>query len=441
MVVLYLLLVLMTGAVCYAFMARRLHGATVDIFAPEIVIGAFLFLMYVVKPLYIALVGWYGPGINDYYRHPVDYAALAMAQAIVLAGIVVFVWAFHMFRAVSLGDVLSARGISVPLLKLGLLMLYAIVLGVAYYLLRQAGSMEVLLKELESRHSFYEGKGALFFILTLANILFMICAYLHAVGRIRTRYLVAALVLTGLADVMTGTRLWLLFGLLVPYAIFHHYTRRRLRAREVLVGGLVLLLLFVTVRVLTRDVNHIYNRGVEPAELVVATLMDLPNYLLGNIEVTQFDALVTIVEHTRLPDDLTMGSSVLRILADALPASVFQGELPRGNLEYTLRFYPEFNAIGGAAMTSSYIGDLYLNFALPGVLVGMLLLGVFAKCIASWRGRSSFDTAMYAFFIIQVPVVFRVDLQQLWMVCQMMLFAMILMTLARTGRGALAGVR
>jgi len=102
------------------------------------------------------------------------------------------------------------------------------------------------------------------------------------------------------------------------------------------------------------------------------------NYLSGH-ELGQFRDFVTTLEGVPGKLDFQHGRTFLSII----PGTSF----PTAGYLYSSTFTPKLYA-AGTSVSNSLLGELYMNFGAPGVLIGMLLFGVGMGLLESWFRRN-----------------------------------------------------
>lgn len=388
-----------------------------NLFSPVAFFGMFYILMYVIKPLYSLGVGWYGPGTQEFYKFLIDYEEFSLSLMVVLIGYMSYVFGRHVWVPRCVYSWCPDKIEQIKFVKYYSLFLISISFVTGVSLIYLAGSVLSLLKEIESRHSFFEDKGYLFFLLTIGNVGFMMIFVMWIYKKIGFFVMFAAAIVTILCDFFTGTRAWLLFGMILPCACIWNYTVKQVRVLKFFIVFSVIIVMFVSVRVLTRDIYLKENAGKDEVMLLEEKFLDLANYMLGNLELAQFDTLVVQIDRLSKSGDFTMGQSLVRLAVSPIPKVLIPDfKSDRGNVEYTKRYFPAFFATGGAAMTATYLGDWYMNFWVPGVLIGMFILGWLINASAKFLTRGPLGIVLYSFLIVQMVMILRVDIQQIFSV-------------------------
>ena len=308
----FTLAVVAVAAMCLAMAvySRRTEG---DPMSPLLILSGVFTILYVLRPLYILSTDRIGPtrALDD--RAVGDQMVGYMTQGlfVVLAGLAAFF----------LGYVLHSRGqpsryrawtrvrraidsdVETRLRPQAAPLVVAAVAGVAVLLygrlIREAGGIGDDLEALSLRSNFF-GRA---YLTAAALPLKMAALALFAVwisqGRLgRSRRIVLLSLIGGVAvgDLLTGGRAAILLGTILPVVVLIHYLRRSLTMRSAVVLLLAGLVLFVGVRVLTRDAVYAGAATQQRSNLLVSALSNLPETTVGGKDAIPFDSLVRLVE-------------------------------------------------------------------------------------------------------------------------------------------------
>ena len=205
-------------------------------------------------------------------------------------------------------------------------------------------------------------------------------------------WLLPGLLVSGFA----GQR-WRDLAILVAVASVYHLGWRRLSPRAVAATLAVLALAFV---VWGQQRN------------VVGTLAEGPSLLSANIyydyvgqthELGQFRDFV--ITYEGIPD--VVGYQYGATLLSLIPGAPF----PTAGQVYSTAFYGDLYR-AGTSIPTPLPGELYMNFALPGVAAGMLLFGGLLGVLESYRRREPAGygrLAVYCYSILPLALVLRGD--------------------------------
>ena len=281
-----------------------------------------------------------------------------------------------------------------------------------------------------------------------------------AAGGVPSYYLLALSLFTQYATSMTaisifgiGTRkifVYLFWLLLVPTAIVqsfmwggrhyllaavttvlvaYHYLRRRLSTIQVAVYAIVIFASVFPVLAIYRG-TYLGSVGrVSTLAELVEQVQGLAGYLsrLGWSEYVSFaadalmsrshgiDSLSLIIKYTPGISDFKYGWEYLLIpLYAFIPRAIWPDKPlnPSINFGQVYIIDPAISAEG--SIGQFHIGDLYWNFGLFGIMVGMLLLGIFYRTIYAYlapaESKHPLRVFLYTFFLLQVMQAFEVDI-------------------------------
>ena len=178
------------------------------------------------------------------------------------------------------------------------------------------------------------------------------------------------------SDFLTGGRAALILGTVVPVLLILHRTRRNIRLKVLVPVLAIVVVVFVGMRVVTRDVVHEANRGKTRTQLVTSALMDLPADTVGGRDAVLFDSLTRLVEAEAHGSEILRGRTYAAILTFPVPRAIWAGKpLGGGNAWFTSTYYPNFYGQGNVETSISLLGESYANFGPAGVVVVFFLFG------------------------------------------------------------------
>jgi hypothetical protein len=385
----FVTLVLSCGAIAISVARER------DPLSPLVVIPVAFIILYVFRPLYILGSDSWGPTTVAEARGvtPSVVATMAHASRLVCLAMVMFVVGYLLQRAKrplrreqwrqvrervrrSIGP-MSFKGETAAAL-----LVVTLVLAVYAYgsLIAEAGGISAYISELSVRSGFFFGRSYLTTVaLPLKVVVLSILAVLLLRGRLKPRLRVVAVVLllivvTG--DFLTGGRAAMLTGTLLPAVLLVHYLRRPLRLAAVLGLVLVGLLMFIVVRVVTRDAVYQGAEGKGTVALIQDAVLNVPKTTVGGQDAIPYDSLMVLVEADARGAPLQWGSTYLPIFTYPIPRAVWPGKpLGGGNVWFTQKYFPTFYGTEKIETSISLIGESLVNFGIVGVALVMLAFG------------------------------------------------------------------
>ncbi len=172
-------------------------------------------------------------------------------------------------------------------------------------------------------------------------------------------------------------------------AIVHHYLARRLRAREMAVGVMIVVAVLIFGRLYRYWTlgRAFWQGGV--GEIIWLGLITPFSYL---------DTLTRLV--TDMPERLSWqyGATFLPLVFKFVPRALFPEKPLGAGALITSAFFPSAYA-AGLTRSASFLNEWYLNFGPIGVLAGMFLFGVAARllyCYLLLQPRNKAAVIIYA---------------------------------------------
>jgi len=216
-----------------------------------------------------------------------------------------------------------------------------------------------------------------------------------------TRYLFALAAAVGLGTALLSGMKSGVVELLVALTLPYFYARRRIPTR-LFVAGFALFVFFYPVNLTYRTIintGHLNTTSLADAAGAMGTavattwgnnsMADTLTFTGQQAKLRQADVLQEIgliVRYTPNPFPYQMGAAYLRLPATVLIPRIVWPDKPVDSIGYIMtRDYVGLSAYA-AQFTSSaptIFGDLYMNFGIAGVVVGMALLGLLAGLLFS----------------------------------------------------------
>ncbi len=171
-----------------------------------------------------------------------------------------------------------------------------------------------------------------------------------------------------------GQRAALLVPLIMAAAIYH-YVVRRLRAREIMLAGLVGVVLVVVL-----GLPRLRFMRTEGLTVRAADYARIGGWLVIR-NLTAFDALMLAVGKVPRETGYQWGRSYVDAVAMLVPRQIYKDK-PRRNL-----FNRLLRKEQAGSMAMSLPGEGYLNFGLSGLVLEAVLLGIIYRALYAYRGR------------------------------------------------------
>lgn len=271
------------------------------------------------------------------------------------------------------------------------------------YLIGSVGGLWAYLSGWSGRRALLSGKFYLVALLiTFGSVLLLTLAraWAQRAGLPRQLGLLAiALAYSGILASL-GVRSYVVVFWAIALGLYH-YLRRRVRVVHLVAVG-VTVFLFATVMY---DVRSAAFRGeIREGEVPTVTVGSeaVGRFVTEDLLNRGLDNMLVVVDVSPHYLPLQWGKSWLNLLALPVPRGIWPDK-PVMTVGGLLRdeFYP-----GAGAVPVGYDGTLYVNFQLPGVMLGMVLLGILFRCFYEWfmaNRKNLYAVFLYVVILTQVP--------------------------------------
>jgi hypothetical protein len=231
-------------------------------------------------------------------------------------------------------------------------------------------------------------------------------------------------VTSALAWFCVGSSKEAVFTIVLGLLLVWNYSRRRIRPRTVVVLCVLVLMAYPVLFLYRYKGGDAIQEAQDESR--DASTLGLQMFL-GRSH--HFDMVVLVVDRIHNVTDLKFGSTFTELTYWFVPRAIWPGKPKSFGYTVDKEFAPEeFDGDNGAD-GASIVGELYANFYIPGVVVGMFLFGRFLKRIYLFTsvGRGwPVILAIYALFVldsmhlIEGPIAgqlstFLIDFIPVWM--------------------------
>lgn len=444
--IIVLLPVVLLSAALFPVLVRSFRKGA-DIFEPIHVIGWTYTLCYVIAPLLMVTLDiWMCPHIGDRYE------SLSRALFYTLLGVLMLYLGYWSRAGVRLAAIApSPRPVTVRRIQTFALV-YGVVGLVCYFaFMYLAGGLSNFYANVGWRVNFFSSRGYLLWgaILLLPAIALWFSALLHKgkTASIVSRFLfLLFFAVTVILFLILANRTRVVILFLLPVMIYH-YMRSPISMRAVFIPVLSLFLVVAGplhwFRIAPESVRTDPGLFAEFIYERLPTMLESVPTNLGYVEI-----LMAILE--RFPEDVDYqwGKTYAAFLFSPIPRFLIPEIKPYGGgVIVTQTIFPELevpnpehpleNRFASSGVVPTLVGELYLNFSLPGVIAGMFVYGVLLRFLYAYllRNRKNiglilifsfvsstliyqlslgdFATAMAATFIYLIPVVLAVPIRRI----------------------------
>ena len=407
--------------------------------------GLFLFVL---RPWAVYRNGVTSPGAMLDSRGFADETVVAGNVALIQVGLfylvawLVFFSLVRRFRVETENK--GAIPFSVARVRVLVVLVAVAAIGVTFLLLISSGGLAAHLEGVAYRSSFLAGR----YFLTLGYVPFVVALALyvavrrgHGLRTLTPLTFALATILCGVAFI-TGGRGPLLLGAVLPILLLIQTSSRPLRRRELGLLG-VLLLVGAMIMSLTLRENR-YDQGASLEALREDPVGTLADRLMSGAESRPFDSLILINE-VEAQDDLPIlwGATYARVPTWFVPGSVLPGKDSGANTWFTREYLPRFYYPEKIETSVSAIGEAYINFRYPGIILSAFFLGYVLAALGVTGPR--WNPTRLTRIAVLTPVVFSFvrgdSYQTLSLAILVLVFSFLFSALIRSPRRSLSAWR
>lgn len=413
------------GAVAVLVVAAALVAAlalafrwTHDPLAPLVLVLVTYFVLYVLRPLFVLSTHSYGPTTKraQFALGADAQEAMLSALGLVLLALASLMLGYAAWRRI-VGDSPDLtpelvrdriRSVDERVWMTAVLVAASLFVAVgAYYsLIASVGGIGAYIDALSQRSGFFFGRGYLnLAALPLKVVTLLLFCHAISAGRVDggRRVLLGGLIFAVLVgDFLSGGRAAILTGTMLPLLVVFHYVRRRLPGTTLAVFALIALLMFVSIRVLTRDAVYAGESqgSANTGALVVEAVRHLPDTTVGGQEAIPFDSLLFLQVQARHGLNIQHGRTYLPIFTFPVPRSLWpEKPLGGGNAWFTSTFFPKFYGPQKTETSISMIGEAFANFGRVGVPIVLFLFGLLLAAARWGLGRVTTPRGMVMYAV------------------------------------------
>ncbi len=384
-------LLLNFGLVLYIWVFGIRQG--LDLLEPIYLISVVCLLVFVLRPLQImsqfdSRVAWM-PNKPELIQQALLLGALGNASLIIG------------YRS-KLGPKLSQRYPHLsPRWRAGRLLLISVVYvsisiaGFAYAVDR-SGGLESFLETLQGRSLLSDSNSQIFAALSVLSyvVTAMLASYYALTKRFGIFFILSLALSTGMGLIQGGRAVVLVIWITV-FVVFYYLRRSRrvvtLRVFLITLGFLLAVVIFIVVLGTKRTNIQLGVDTLGQSEVDMLQTDDLTSGFMR--EFSQFDWFVIVLDISPSIIPYQYGSTFMDFFAQFVPRLVWRDKpLP---IEYVVT-----QRVTGVESGSPFtiIGELYLNFLWPGVVMGMLLFGVLMRSVYDYLQRNPRNLSVIIIF-------------------------------------------
>ncbi len=215
-------------------------------------------------------------------------------------------------------------------------------------------------------------------------ILLFIFLYASKDRRIPKPFVFASFLLATVVGILLGAKETILQPFFY-WLVIRHYTRKPIGKRGIAFFSLALVLVLFTFPFF----RHFGPKGLEKIEAVVKTenfWKTWPDYIISRFY--GVESLTLILKNVPEAFPYKYGETFFELFIQPIPRVLW----PTKPISVGFQFTQAFTSGYYGSSTSSALslpGELYLNFGLPGILFGFMLLGLIGRIIYEYLGKRS----------------------------------------------------
>lgn len=382
-------LAVLMGALMISVVVMRAYRKGFDVFEPINLLAAIQGIAYVARSIYFAAGNY--EWMEGFTRVDGPYY-LSLALAVALAGVLAFYMGYLSPLGVHVGWRLPAFRDHINIRRLKAMALIYLVIGLLAFalLLVQSGGISLQWTDISRKRA-----GESEYLRTAAYLL-SAAALLRLMAFVkghRTRFLWLSMALASVVPFVTSSRSNLiLWGF--AFAVVIHYTRRRFTVRDLL----IVLPVFLSIYSVMAGLRLISKRSDIALGDVVGVAATLDK-LLGGRDLGDINTLAHIVRVVQQQVvDLQWGQTFIVFLTRPIPRAIWPNKpVNLGGFVAEVIYHRS-----GGGIPPSFMGELFLNFHVPGVILGMLLFGVVCRAAYEYLRRdpgNPYVVASYGLFV------------------------------------------
>lgn len=358
-----------------------------------------------------------GPAIYNYRQDfcPTDnFQTYLFAHYVVMIGLFCILFGFFLTPIPKKGSVIPKERFNTDMAKIititSIIAFLVLSLASSFYLVKQAGGLGSYMNRLGLRMELFEGQGFLL-SLTLISISAAVLSYVQlciAPSPFVRILFVVSLAASFATTILSGSRANLVVLILIILIIRHRIVKPIRLVTGSIVGALLITVVFGYIALVRQKTVQ---SDLEDSDGARGKLSFVYNTLFGKGTFIELNSVARTLEG--VPRDLPyqLGATYLSVATFPIPRTFLPNKLAGTSELYTRVLRPEIWAAGRGDRVT-FFGETIINFGLPGLVVGSIFLGIFARQVYVRCNRhlaNPFAAAFYAYFILWTMIIIRGD--------------------------------
>ncbi|MDI6908006.1 MAG: O-antigen polymerase [Thermoanaerobacterales bacterium] len=369
-----------------------LRSSTITL-SPGVVFSVFFAIFFLIRPIYLLLFPQ--PDIRFLRHSPNSYSMENTIEVAIVLALLAYSVFFIAYFAIKLGaNRVTMRiysGSDAPLRTrrwlLFIALLFTLISLLSFYKLTLLNEGSYVL--LGSKQELSRGHTVLYWLSWLINDAFLIslAVWSNRCSHKRALFLTGLGLLAGLVNLSLGFRENIILLLIASIVIWEITNSRRVNVRKLVALGLIIVVITLSFA--------LYRQAVSGSD---ALNLDLISRLTSDLN--PFDGYVSTISTIPYERDYFYGQTMMDIFLYAVPRD-FSPDKPDylGPLRLTNILYPNL-AAANITITTTILGELYSNFGVAGMLIGLGFVGSLLGWIGSRRFKYSIlKILLFAIFV------------------------------------------
>lgn len=190
--------------------------------------------------------------------------------------------------------------------------------------------------------------------------------------------------------------------LLISMLICFHYLKRRIKTIQVF-SLAMFIILFVVIYGRYRDFTE-ENQQIKKAGIKIdLNILTTYRYFIGHFD--QLRLTKDVIRHVPEKLEFQYGKTFFNFLVKPIPSRIWQNKPQGAGRIITESLYPKANSFG-VTVAPSLLAELYLNFHVIGIIIGMFIFGMVCKLLYELLMMNRSNKNIVVIYAICLPYIF-----------------------------------
>ena len=344
--------------------------------SPSSLFSLFYFLLYVIMTFDLLLLRNYDEDLNL-------LKLLSYALVIAIIGLIAFIMGYIIPLGKSMAKYYPKFSFrwnksKVTILLLGIMIISG---GTLFYAIQINGGLNAYILNLVNKRFMFLNHGYLLIIMNQINVGLLI-SFIYWMDTKKGKLLLLLLIVTAITiNLMLASRV---IFLVISISLLYISLIKGKRINPLLIIGLFIGLPIFSVgygsyirEYLPYGINIISNGS---SQTYNGINLNIFWYKFAQLNFDSLSNLITILINVPSNIAFLKGKSFLGLLGYFIPRAIYPSKPYGIGMLFTQTFYP-ISFKNGSGIAPSLMVDLYWNFDIPGIIIGMILFGIFLRSI------------------------------------------------------------